>query len=107
MGIQDWSENTILVDLSGGSEMGNELIAVTEIVRNRGDCDVVIDFSGVDIVPSSNLSRLLKLRKKLSDSGHKLVLCSVSAATKGIFMITGLDGNFEFANDKSEVLASL
>jgi anti-anti-sigma factor len=107
MGIQDWSENTILVDLSGEPEMGNELIAVTEIVHNRGDCDVVIDFSGVDIVPSSNLSRLLKLRKKLSDSGHKLVLCSVSAATKGIFMITGLDGNFEFANDKSEVLASL
>ena len=87
--------------------MGNELIAITEIVHNRGGCDVVIDFSGVDIVPSSNLSRLLKLRKKLSDSGHKLVLCSVSAATKGIFMITGLDGNFEFANDKSEVLASL
>ena len=107
MGIQDWSENTILVDLSGEPEMGNELIAVMEIVRNRGDCDVVIDFSGVDIVPSSNLSRLLKLRKKLSDSGHKLVLCSVSAATKSIFMITGLDGNFEFANDKSEVLESL
>ena len=107
MGIQDWSENTILVDLSGEPEMGNELIAVTEMVRDRGDCDVVIDFSGVDIVPSSNLSRLLKLHKKLSDSGHKLVLCSVSAATKGIFMITGLDGNFEFANDKSEALASL
>jgi len=107
MGIQDWSEDTILVDLSEEPEMGNELITVTEMVRDRGDCDVLIDFSDVDIVTSSNLSRLLKLRKKLSDSGHKLVLCSVSAATKGIFMITGLDGNFEFANDKSEVLASL
>ena len=107
MGIQDWSEDTILVDLSGEPEMGNELITVTKMVRERGDCDVVIDFSGVDIVTSSSLSKLLKLRKILSDSGHKLVLCSVSSATKGIFMITGLDGNFEFANDKSEVLASL
>ncbi len=107
MGIQDWSENTILVDLSGEPEMGNELIAVMEIVRNRGDCDVVIDFSGVDIVTSSSLSKLLKLRKMLSDSGHKLVLCSVSAATKGIFIISGIDSYFEFANDKSEVLASL
>ncbi len=106
MGIQDWSEDTILVDLSGEPEMGNELITVTKMGRDRGDCDVVIDFSGVDIVTSSNLSRLLKLRKMLSDSGHKLVLCSIATATKGIFMITGLDGNFEFANDKSEVLAS-
>jgi anti-anti-sigma factor len=107
MGIQDWSENSILVDLSGEPETGNELITVTKMVRDRGDCDVVIDFSGVDIVTSSSLSKLLKLRKMLSDSGHKLFLCSVSAATKGIFMITGLDGNFEFADDKSVVLASL
>ena len=107
MGIQDWSENTILVDLSGEPEMGNELGAVTEMVHDRGDCDVVIDFSDVDIVTSSSFSKLLKLRKMLSDSGHKLVFCSVSAATKGIFMVTGLDGFFEFANDKSEVLASL
>ncbi len=107
MGIQDWSEDTILVDLPQEPEIGNELVTVTKMVCDRGDFDVVIDFSGVDIVTSSSLSRLLKLRKKLSDSGHKRVLCSVSAATKGIFMITGLDGNFEFANDKSEVLASL
>ena len=107
MGIQDWSEDTILVDLLQEPEMRDELETVTGMVRNRGDCDVVIDFSGVDIVTSSSLSMLLNLRKMLSDSGHKLVLCSVSAATKGIFMITGLDGNFEFANDKSEVLASL
>ncbi len=77
------------------------------MVRDRGDCDVVIDFSGVDIITSSSLSKLLNLRKMLSDSGHKLVLCGVAPATKGIFMITGLDGNFEFADDKSEVLASL
>ena len=106
MGIQDWSENTILVDLFEEPETGNELGTVTEMMRERGDCDVVIDFSDVDIVTSSSLSKLLKLRKMLSDSGHKLVLCSVSSATKGIFMITGLDGNFEFADDKSVVLAS-
>lgn len=107
MGIQDWSENTIVVDLSREPEIGNELLTVTKMVCDRGDCDVVIDFSDVDIVTSSSLSKLLKLRKMLFDSGHKLVLCSVSSATKGIFMITGLDGNFEFADDKSEVLASL
>lgn len=107
MGIQDWSENTILVDLPREPGMGDELQAVMEMVPDRSNCRVLADFSGVDIITSSSLSKLLKLRKMLSDSGHKLVLCSVSAATKGIFMITGLDGNFEFADDKSEVLASL
>ena len=107
MGIQDWSEDIILVDLSEEPEMANELIAVTETVHSTGYRDVVIDFSGVDIVTSSSLSILLNLRKMLSDNGHKLVLCSVSSSTKGIFMVTGLDGNFEFADDKSEALASL
>jgi len=107
MGIQAWSEDTILVDLSGEPEMGNELVKVAEIMCDRGDCDVVIDFSGVDIVTSSSLSKLLNLRKKLFNVGHKLVLCSVSAATQGIFMISGLESNFEFVNDKSEVLTSL
>lgn len=107
MGIQDWSDDTILVELLQEPDMKDELKTVLEIVCGRNNCDVVIDFSGVDIVTSSSMSTLLKIHKVLSDNGHKLVLCSVTPATKGIFMITGLDGNFEFANDKSEVLASL
>jgi anti-anti-sigma factor len=107
MGIQDWSEDVILVDLPPEPEMGDELKTVTGMVRDRGDCDVVIDFSEVDIVTSSSLSKLLKLRKMLSDCGHRLVFCSVAAATKGIFTVTGLEGIFELADDKFVALASL
>ena len=73
MGIQDWSEDILLVDLPQEPEVGEELKTVTEMVRDRGDCDVVIDFSGVDIVTSSSLSKMLKLRKMLTDCGHQLV----------------------------------
>jgi len=107
MGIQDWSEDIILVDLPQEPEMGDELKTVTEMVRDRGDCEVVIDFSGVDIITSSSISKLLKLRKLLTDCGHRLVFCSVAAATRGIFTVTGLDGIFEFADDKFVALASL
>jgi anti-anti-sigma factor len=107
MGIQDWSEDIILVDLPQEPETGEELKTVTETVRDRGDCDVVIDFSNVDIITSSSLSKLLKLRKLLSDCSHQLIFCSVAAATKGIFTVTGLDGVFEFADDKFVALASL
>ena len=107
MGIQEWSEDIILVDLPAEPDMGEELKTVTTLVRDRGDCDVVIDFSNVDIVTSSSLSKLLKLRKLLSDCGHRLVFGSVAPATKGIFTVTGLEGIFELADDKFIALASL
>jgi anti-anti-sigma factor len=107
MGIQNWSENIILVDLPQEPNMGDELKTVTDMVRDRGDCDVVIDFSSVDIVTSSSLSKLLKLRKLLVDCGHRLIFCNVAPATRGIFTVTGLDGIFELADDKFVALASL
>ena len=107
MGIQNWSEDVVLVDLPQEPQMGEELKTVTGIVRDRGNCDVVIDFSEVDIVTSSSLSKLLKLRKLLTDCEHKLVFCNVAAATKGIFTVTGLDGVFELVDDKFVALASL
>jgi len=107
MGIQNWSEDVVLVDLPPEPQIADELKAVTEIVRDRGDCDVVVDFSRVDIVTSSSFSKLLKLRKLLADCGCRLVLCSVAPATKGIFTVTGLDGIFELADDKFTALAAL
>lgn len=107
MGIQNWSEEIILVDLPQEPELGDELKTVTEAVRDRGDCEVVVDFSEVDIITSSSLSKLLKLRKLVGDCGHRLVFCSVAPATKGIFTITGLDGIFEIVDDKFVALASL
>ncbi|TFG49448.1 MAG: hypothetical protein E4H40_02985, partial [Candidatus Brocadiia bacterium] len=67
MGIQNWSEDIILVDLPQEPNMGDELKTVIEMVRDRGDCEVVADFSEVDIITSSSISKLLKLRKLLAD----------------------------------------
>lgn len=107
MGIKNWSEDIILVDLLKEPEMRDELQTVLEMVHDRDNYDVVIDFSGVDIMTSSSLSKLLKLRKKLSDSGHKLVFCSVAMATKRIFLVTGFEGISKFADDKFVALANL
>jgi anti-anti-sigma factor len=107
MGIQNLAENIVLVDASAEPGLNEELKSVTEIVRERGDCDVVVDFSHVDIVTSSSLSKLLKLRKVLMDCSHSLLLCSVASATKGIFSITALDGVFEMVADQSAALDSL
>jgi anti-anti-sigma factor len=68
---------------------------------------VVIDFSKVDIITSSSLSKLLRLKKLMSDCGHRLIFCNVAPATKGIFTVTGLDDVFEIVDDKFVALASL
>ena len=107
MAIQNWSEDVILVDLPNEPELAEELDAVTEMVRDRGDCDVVMDFSGIDIITSSSISRLLKLRKLTTDCGCKLIFCGVAAATRGIFTVTGLDEVFEFVQDKFLALTEL
>ena len=107
MAIQDWSENILLVDLPQEPDMGEELQGAIEAVREKGDCDMVIDFSAVDIIASSSISKLLRLRKLLTDCGRQLVFCNVAAATKGIFTVTGLDEVFEFASDKFTALTGL
>lgn len=61
----------------------------------------------VDIVTAASLKKLKDLKELLDECGHKLVLCSVASATKGIFTITGLDGIFETADDKFIAIASL
>jgi anti-anti-sigma factor len=107
MGIQNWSENIVLVDLPTEPQLGDELKTVAEIVKDRGDCDVVMDFSSIDIITSSSLSKLLKLRKQLADWDHQLILCNVAPATKGIFAVTGLEGIFKVVDDKFVALAGL
>jgi anti-anti-sigma factor len=107
MGFQNWSDDIILVDLTREPRMRGELKTLIEIVRDRGDCDVVVDFSNIDIMTSTSISGLLRLRKLLTDCGHRLIFCNVSPATRSVFGVVGLDEVFEFAEDKFAALAAL
>ncbi len=100
MGIQNWSKNVVLVDLPPEPQMRDKIKAVTKLIHKRAEYDVVMDFSSVDIMATPSISGLLGLRKLLADCGHQLILRNVAVATKGIFTVTGLDGVFEFADDK-------
>ncbi|MGA2679746.1 MAG: STAS domain-containing protein [Sedimentisphaerales bacterium] len=102
MEIRDLSENILLVEAPPEPGLNEELAKTIDTVRERNDgCDLIIDFSHVDIVTSSSLSKLLKLRKLLMDCNHSLVLCSVARATKGIFSVTALDSVFTIVSDKA------
>ena len=107
MGIQNWSEEIVLVSLAKEPEMGNELQTVTGMFNQNGGFDVVIDFADIDIMTSSSIAKLLKLRKAMKNSSHHLVLSSVKPQTKQVFEVTGLDHIFEFVDDQFLALAGL
>lgn len=107
MAIEDYSDNVILVELPSEPEIRRELDKVMEIIRQRGDCDVVVDLSSVDIMTSLSLSGFMQLYKLLNGSGRRMIVCNASSVTKDIFRVTCFDAIFEFIDDKSDALASL
>lgn len=108
MGIRNISEDVILVDLpSEGQRRSDELKAINEVVSNKNDSDVAVDFSGVEIVNSWDISNLLILQNLLGESGHKLVLFSVSTVTKCIFVVAGVNDVFTFTENKAAALKAV
>jgi anti-anti-sigma factor len=107
MGIQNWSENVILVNLAEEPYLGEELQTTLGMLANKQECDVVVDFSGTSLITSSSLAKLLKLRKTVVENKQKLILCGAKPQTMGIFRLTGLDMVFRFVSDQLVALASL
>lgn len=96
MAIYDLHEDTIIIELPPEPMTGDEIDRVTEALGERMDCDIVADFSAVELITSSSISSLLKLRRLLRSCDRRLVLCNLNVMTKGIFETTGLVGVFDF-----------
>jgi len=108
MGIKNLSKDVLLVELpSKGPKIAHELKAVNEAVSKKGNHDVIIDFSRVEIINSLNISNLLILHNLLQNSGHRLILCDVATVTKCIFVVAGLNEIFEFVDDQPAALVTV
>ncbi len=108
MGIKNLSKDVLLVELPSKSpKITHDLKAVNEVVSKNGNCDVIIDFNGVEIINSANISNLLILHNMLQNSGHRLIFCNVATVTKCIFVVAGLNEVVEFVDDQSKALATV
>ncbi len=108
MEIQNLPENVILVKLSSSDpNIYNELKELNETISQKSDCDVVLDFSCVEIINSSNISNLLLLRGFLEKKGRRLILYNVQTITKCIFVVAGLSESFAFVDDMEDVLKAV
>lgn len=109
MSVKDWSENIILGELQDDPLFSDDLNGIQEMLeRRKGGTHVVLDFSQVNYLNSSNIAKLLKLRKLMhSTAPGKLRLCGINTSVWGVFLVTGLDKIFEFFDDASSGLASV
>jgi anti-anti-sigma factor len=104
MAVCELSEGIIAADPAGKSNVDQDLQEVAQFVRERGKCDVVLDFASVDFLNTSHLTSLLQLQKVLTDSGSRLVFCNINRPIQGILSITGLDRVFQVAGDRPDAL---
>lgn len=108
MPIQNWSEDVLLVELLDDPQFTDDMTALLESIESSGRRNVVLDFKNVTFLNSSNIAKLLKLRKQVVVNQHrKLKLCCVSTHVWGVFLVTGLDKIFDVYDDVSLGLASL
>ena len=106
MTIQNWSDDIVVAELADDPQFTDEVTTVTEQIE-AAPCDVVLNFSAVGFINSSNVAKLLRLRKASMAAKRQLVLCCVNTQVWGVFLVTGLDKIFEFTNDIATALATL
>lgn len=106
MAIQKWSENITIVELGNDPQFTDELTSVIETLEEEPS-DVVLNFSAVSFVNSSNVAKLLRLRKQMMSCDRRMLLCGVNTQVWGVFLVTGLDKIFTFTGDIATALATL
>ena len=122
----DWSDNIVLAQLSDEPALSDELAGLidqlTERANASGEGDaadpeatpddshvpsVVLDFSAVGYINSSNIAQLLQLRRVLEGAGKQLRLCAMTDEVWSVMMVTGLEKVFVTAPDTLTALAGL
>jgi anti-anti-sigma factor len=106
MPVEKWSENVAVVHLADDPQFTEDILSIEES-PTLAKSDVVLDCAAVHFVNSSNIARLLKLRKQMVTLERRLVLCSLGTQVWGTFLVTGLDKVFEFSDNVPTALATL
>jgi anti-anti-sigma factor len=105
--IESWSDNITVVELQADPVFTDDMTALLEQLQLKTDIDIVMNFTGLDYLNSSNIARLLKVRKAVLTNRRRLVLCEINTNVWGLFLVTGLDKVFEFAESVAIALAAI
>jgi anti-anti-sigma factor len=106
MATQEWSDQITVVDL-GDDPQFTEDFAGLMVSLASSPRDVVLNFSAVGFINSSNIALLLRLRKMVTSAKRRLILCGANSHVWSVFQVTGLDKILEFTNDIATALATV
>lgn len=106
MPVEKWSDNVVVVRLADNPHVGDDLDALDQAIQQRR-LDAVVDFSGVRMINSSSLAKLLKIRRQMNAAESRLLLCGTTDQVWGAFLVTNLDKLFEFTGDVPTALTML
>lgn len=107
----DWADDIVLANLADEPALSDELGTILERLEAMGDPEglphVVLDFSGVTYINSSNIAQLLRLRQTLEPAGRHLRLVGAGGEVMEVMRTTGLDRVLSFSPDMLTALASV
>ncbi len=109
MPIHDWSDDILIVELNNDPAFSEEIETLQRRIEQPEGLtqDIIVNMKSVNFVNSTNIAQLLKLRKTVLSSKHRLRVCAVCDQVWSVILITGLDKIFDFTDDVSTSLASL
>ena len=106
MGLEQWSDDVVVVHLADDPQCGDDLDALERAARARPS-DAVVDFSAVRFLNSSNIAHLLRVRRLVVEKKRRMVLCGLSTPVWSTFLVTGIDKLFTVSDNVPTGLATL
>jgi len=103
MALEIQPSGVVLVRLADDPQFTAELEALAGRMP-AAPARIVVDLSGVRYLNSSNLARLLRLRRELIEADGKLAICGGNSQVQSVFRATGLDRIFLIASDVADAL---
>ncbi|MEM1209664.1 MAG: STAS domain-containing protein [Planctomycetota bacterium] len=108
MPVQQWSDDIWVAKLGPDPAFTDDIDEMLGAMERRElKRHVVVDLAGVTQMNSSNLSSLLRVRKAVIDGDRRLMLSAPTDRVWALFLATGLDKVFDFAEDTAMALAQL
>ena len=107
----NWDEDIVLANLADEPALSDELGTILDRLEAMGSLEhrphVVLDFSQVTYINSSNIAQLLRLRQGTEEAGREMRLAGVGGDVLTVMRTTGLDRVLKFSPDTLTALASV
>ena len=106
----EYTENATIATLTDEQILDQAEVQALEnsimpLVEEAGAINLVIDFGNVKFLTSAVLGLLIRVSKKIYESGGHLKLCGINPKILEIFKITRLDRIFDIYDDRQDATA--